>query len=61
MQFFLVIPQFFFNMQKYLIHNKKPFCVPINFDNPLKACFSNKKYPVTIQTRPAQILTEYFF
>ena len=25
-------------------------CIPITFNYPLKACFSNKKYPITIQT-----------
>jgi hypothetical protein len=35
---------------------KKYFCIPIPFNNPLKVCFSNKKYPITIQTRPTQIV-----
>ena len=30
--------------------------MPINFNNPLKAYFSNKKYLNTIQTRPTQIV-----
>ena len=33
-----------------------PFCSPITFNNPIKACFSNKKYTVVIQTRPTQIM-----
>ena len=29
------------------------FCTPITlYNNPLKVCFSNKKYHITIQTRP---------
>ena len=29
--------------------------IPITFNNPLKVCFSNKKYPFTIQTRLIEI------
>ena len=36
------------------------FCIPITFNNPLKACFSNKKYLITIQTRPTQIVISIF-
>ena len=32
----------------YLVQKK--FCVPITFNNPLKACFSNKKFFITINT-----------
>ena len=32
-----------------------------NFKNRIKASFSNKKYPVTIQTRTTQIVTVYFY
>ena len=32
------------------------FCIPITFNNPLNVCFSNKKYTITIQTRPTQIV-----
>ena len=39
---------------------QKIFCIPITFNNPLKVCFSNKKYPITIQTRPTQIVKVYF-
>ena len=39
---------------------KKTICIPISFNNPLKACFSNKKYPITIQTRQTQIVKAYF-
>ena len=35
--------------------NQYSFCIPINFNNLLKACFSNKKYLITIQTPPTQI------
>ena len=34
--------------------------IPITFNNPLKALFSNKKYPTTIQTHPTQIVKVYF-
>ena len=39
-----------------MFHTKKKenstICIPIiTFNNPLKVCFSNKKYPITIQTR----------
>ena len=37
------------------------FCIPITFNNPLKACFSNKTYMyITIQTHPTQIVNVYF-
>ena len=36
------------------------FCIPINFNNPIKVCISNKKYPITIQKRPTQIVKVYF-
>ena len=29
-------------------------------NNPIKACFSNKQCPVTIQTRPKQIVNSVF-
>ena len=35
-------------------------CIPITFNNPLKVCFLNKKYTITIQTRPKQIVKVYF-
>jgi hypothetical protein len=31
----------------FTIHIKY-FCIPITFNNPLKFCFSNKKYLITI-------------
>ena len=31
-------------------------CMPIIFDNPLKSCFSNKKYFITIQTQQTKIV-----
>ena len=34
--------------------------MPIIFNNPLKACIWNKKYLITIQTRPPQIVEVYF-
>ena len=33
--------------------------MPITFNNPLKACLSNKKYSITIQTRPTQLVKVY--
>ena len=36
----------------------------ITFNNPLKVCFSNKKYTITTKTRPTQIVKNekvYFF
>ena len=35
-------------------------CISITFNNPLKVCFSNKKYLITIQTRPTQIVISIF-
>ena len=37
-----------------------PLCIPITLNNPLKACFLNKKYPITTQTRPTQIVKVNF-
>ena len=37
------------------------FCIPITFNNQLKVCFLNKKYPITIQTRPRQIVKVYLY
>ena len=42
----------------FRIHNS--FCIPITFNNPLKACISNKKYLITIQKRPTQNVKVYF-
>ena len=42
---------------KHIINS---FCVPITFNTAIKACFSNKKYHVTIQTRTTQIVIVYF-
>ena len=33
--------------------------IPINFDNPIKAFFSNKKYATSIQTPKTQIEKQY--
>ena len=38
----------------------KTFCISITFNNPLKVYFSNKKYLITIQTRPTPILKSIF-
>ena len=35
------------------------FCIPITFNNPLKACFSDKKY-IFNQTHPTQIVISIF-
>ena len=34
--------------------------IPITFNNPLKVCFSNKKYNIITHTRPTQIEKAYF-
>ena len=34
--------------------------MPITFNNTLKSFFLNKEYPITIQTRPTQIVKVYF-
>ena len=39
-------------------HNN--ICILITFNNPLKACFSNKRYLITIQICPTQIIRVYF-
>ena len=46
-----------FSQKQMIINN---FCIPITFNNPLKVCFSNKKYTITTQTRPTQIVKVYF-
>ena len=40
---------------------KKNICIPITFNNQLKVCFSNKKCPITIQTRPTQLVCGNIF
>jgi hypothetical protein len=40
--------------------NSNCFCTPITFNNALKVCFLNKKYPITIQRFPTQIVKVYF-
>ena len=35
-------------------------CLLITFNNPIKSCFSNKKYPITIQTRQTKIVNSLF-
>ena len=49
----------FFLRKVSLIVNKL-FCGVIAFNNPIKACFFNKKYPVKIQTPSTYIVTVYF-
>ena len=34
----------------------KDMCIPITFNNTLKASFSKNRYPITIQTHPTQIV-----
>ena len=34
--------------------------ITLTFNNPLKVCFRIKRYPITIQTRPTQIVKVYF-
>ena len=36
------------------------FRISITFNNPLKVCFSNMKYLITIQTRPKPIVKSIF-
>ena len=51
-----------FNVQKYVSFKYilKYFCIPITFNNLLKACFFNKKYLIMIPTRPTQIVLSIF-
>ena len=39
----------------------KVFVQPITFNNPIKNCIPNNKYPVKIQTRLTQIVSSIFF
>ena len=39
----------------------KVFIQPITFNNPIKNCIPNNKYPVKIQTRLTQIVSSIFF
>ena len=36
------------------------FCIPITFNNPIKAGISNKNYLITIQTRTTEIVISIF-
>jgi hypothetical protein len=36
------------------------YYIQITFHNPIKTCFSNKKYAVAIQTRPTKIKNSIF-
>ena len=48
-------------MLLFIYHNFiNKVCIPIKPNNPLKTCLSNKKYLITIQTCPTQILKVYF-
>ena len=38
----------------------KHFCTLITFNYPIKACFMNKKYPISFQTRTTQIVSSLF-
>ena len=53
---------FFVDSRKfyYKIRNDNSFCIPITFNNPLKVYFSGKKYLITIQTHPTQIIISIF-
>ena len=44
----------------YIVLIQNFFCIPITFKSLLKACFSKKKYPITIQTHQTQIVKGYF-
>ena len=39
----------------FFIHLENTICIPITYNNKLKALFSNKKYLITIPKRPTQI------
>jgi hypothetical protein len=43
----------YFKYQEYILYTN-------NFYQSIQTCFSNKKYPITIQTRPTQIIKVYF-
>ena len=47
-----------FNNLIIIINNN--VCAPITFNNPVKVCFSNKKYLITIHKLPTQIVKVYF-
>ena len=47
-------------MGLFVNDDKTIFCVQICFNNPIETYFSNKKYLITIQTRPTQIVKLYF-
>ena len=51
---------FFFGVKKQVLNGIQDFCIPIFFNNPLKATFSNKNYTIAIQTHPTQIVEVYF-
>ena len=37
------------------------FCIQLTFNNPIKACFSDDRLTVSIQTRLTQIKTSIFY
>ena len=41
------------------ISNYALICIPLTFDNPIEACFLNKKYTIWIQTLTPQIGNKY--
>ena len=43
-----------------IIISNNNLCIPMTFNNPLKVGFSNKKYTLTTQKRPTQIVKVYF-
>jgi len=47
--------------EMFVYRFKVCFCIQITFINPFKACFSNKKYIILIQTRTTQIENNVFF
>ena len=58
-QDFIIQQEFHFTITEEILYpgmiKGNGFCIPINFANPIKACFSKKKYPVTVKRRKTQI------
>ena len=48
------------NLCGIIKYGQKPICIPITLNNPLEVIFFNKKYSITILTRPTQIVKVYF-
>ena len=53
------IYEYFNNKNCPALQVQNSFCIPITFNNSLRASFSNKKYLITIQTHPTQIVKVY--